>query len=378
MKHYDVIVLGLGGMGSAALCELARRGMKTIGIEQFDIGHDRGSSHGATRIIRKSYFEHSDYVPLLQRAYDLWGRLEKESGRHLFERTGLLIAGSPAGEVVQGIRRSAALHDLSVEDVDGNAFSRRFPGFVLPADMEATFEPDAGLLHVERCVNCHCEQAQRLGASVLLGQPVRRWSVQQESVIVETAHESFEAGCLIVCAGPWSARLLTDLGLVLEIRRKVVFWHHTSEAMYSTAGGCPVFAYDTPQGFFYGFPVIDDAGLKAALHTGGDVVADPDSVGRDVSADDRAPVEGFLAAYLTSVTPRAHLSAVCMYTMTPDEHFVIDVHPNFPQVAFACGFSGHGFKFAPVVASSLADLVTTGETAEPISFLSLSRFAQQG
>ena len=369
---YDCIVIGVGGMGSAALYHLAKRGLRVVGIEQFDIAHDRGSSHGQTRLLRKSYFEHPDYVPLLHRAYEMWAELEQASGTRLYRRTGLLLVGPPEGEVVSGVRRTAKQHQLDIEEVAATDFGDRFPGFVVGEHMAALFEPDAGYLEVENCVRAHVQVAEGCGARIATGQIVRQWQADARSVTVETDAETYTAAKLVICAGAWSAQVLAGLGLPLEVRRKVVMWFD-ADAIYNQARGCPVFCFDKGDDFFYGFPAIDEDGLKVALHSGGEVVEQPEQLDRELREADRREIEPFLAEHLPKVGPTLKRSSVCMYTMTPDEHFIIDRHPEHAHVAFAAGFSGHGFKFAPVAGSVLADLVIDGRTDEAVGFLSVSR-----
>lgn len=376
--YFDTIVLGLGGMGSAALWHLARRGHRVLGIEQFGIGHDRGSSHGATRIIRKAYFEHADYVPLLHRTYDLWSELEAASGKHLVFRTGLLLFGSPTGSVISGVKRAASLHQLDIDEVSLPNVRTRFPGFG-PADhMTALLEKDAGYLAVEACVRAQIEQAVAHGARVAANQAAREWSADSGGVVVRTDQDVHRAQSLVICAGAWTRDVLRDLGLPLEVRRKVTFWFEADRSVYDISAGCPTFCFDTPEGFFYGFPILGDEGMKVSEHTGGRVVDHPDALDRSVHDSDLGPVARFIQAYLPSVTTHVVKNSTCMYTMTPDEQFIVDLHPDHPNVVIAAGFSGHGFKFAPIIGSVAADLAERGGTNEPIDFLSVRRPAIRG
>ena len=375
MKRYDAIVIGLGAMGGAAVYHLARRGVRVLGLEQFDIAHDRGSSHGRTRIIRKAYFEHPDYLPLLHRIYDMWSELEAVSGTTLFHRVGLLVAGPPDGPVISGVKRASTEHRLPIEQLSMSEMQQRFPGFKGDEEMEALFEPDAGYLEPENCVRMLVEQALAHGAEAKCGQVVTDWNVWHGEVTVTTQDARYQADSLVICGGAWSSGLLTDLAIPLELRRKPVFWYAVNDPRYRGDEGCPVFGFDTPGGFFYGFPVLDEHGMKVVNHSGGEVVDDPNEVDRNMRPDDEAEVTTFLQRHLPHTAPKLHGHSVCMYTMTPDEHFVVDRHPQHPNVAFAAGFSGHGFKFAPVIGSALADLVINGTTDEPIGFLSARRSA---
>ncbi len=373
MAAYDAIVIGAGGMGSAACYHLSRRGLRVLAIEQHEIGHDRGSSHGQTRIFRRSYFEHTDYVPLLNRAGELWSKLEAESGRRLLQRVGLLLVGRPDGPVLPGVQRVAREHGLPIESLSIDELPRRFPGFAARPDQAALFEPDAGFLRVEECVQAHLELALRHGATILCGQLVREWSAGPGGVRVCTQEAEFTGGSLVIAGGAWSGRLLAGLGLPLEVRRKVQLWFATDNPAHEVLRGCPAFAFDLDEGFFYGLPAIEPGVIKVAEHTGGQPVADADTLDRELRPEDLRPVQRFNAAYLPGVRPLVQRYSVCMYTMTPDQHFIIDRHPEHARVVFAAGFSGHGYKFSPLVGSILADLVMNGRTSEPIAFLSLSR-----
>ena len=373
MQHFDVIVLGLGGVGSAALFHLAGRGAHALGIEQFAIAHDRGSSHGQTRMIRQAYFEHPDYVPLVQRAFDLWRELESEAGKTLYHEVGLVEVGHAGGEVIRGVRASARRHALPIENLSAAEVQRRFPGLRVPDDCEAVFESRAGYLLVERCVAAHARLAERRGATIHAGETVRAWRAEGTGVVVETDRDAYAADRLIVAAGAWSAELLADLGVPFEVRRKPLYWFRTTSDVYRADHGGPAFFYELPQGCYYSLPQIDDVGLKVAEHTGGRVVTDPRHVNRDVDADDLARVAAFVEAYLPDATTDCVDHAVCMYTMTPDEHFVVDFHPGCPQVAFAAGLSGHGFKFTCVLGESLADMALCGTAHRALRFLAVDR-----
>lgn len=368
MQSFDIIVLGLGGMGSAALYEAARRGMSALGIEQFSLAHDRGSSHGATRIIRRAYFEHPDYVPLVDRSFAMWEDLEKKSGRRLLTRHGLLLMGPPNGPIISGVRRAAHAHRMAIDELSRSEVQRRYAGFLPTADSVALLESDAGFLYVEECVRTYVEQAQDCGAVARFNTSVLNWEISPSGVSVATTEGSFRAKRLVVSAGPWSARFLSDLHLPLEVRRKVVLWLRPSSDVYDITHGCPIFGFDTSEGFFYGFPQIDSRGVKVGDHTGGDVVTSADQVARTLLPGDPDRILRFTREFMPGLTDEILGHSICLYTMTPDEHFIVDRHPRHPNVAFAAGFSGHGFKFAPVVGRTLIDLVDENATAAPIRF----------
>jgi sarcosine oxidase len=373
MQTYDRIVLGLGGAGSAALWQLARRGVRVLGLEQFTAAHDRGSSHGHTRIIRQAYFEHSMYVPLLLRAYELWGQIEHLVQKRLFCQVGLLEVGPPDGVVLPGIERSVAEHGLQLERFSSAELARRFSSFRIPPGMQAVFEPTAGFLFVEQCVAACLDLARREGAIIHWQTPVTGIDWGDADVVVHTATDSFRAGGLICCAGAWSPALLPQLP-PMRVLRKHLHWLAADPASWHVDAGCPVFFFEMPEGYFYGFPAVDSRGVKLAEHSGGEIVEDPAHLRRDLDECDLARVRAFAAKCLPTVAGPETDHAVCMYTMTPDEHFVVDVHPDHSRVVIAAGLSGHGFKFASVLGEILAQLSLDGGTSLPIDPLRMARF----
>lgn len=381
---YDVVVLGCGGVGSAALMHLARRGVRVLGIDRFAPAHDRGSSHGRTRMIRQAYFEHPDYVPLVLRAYELWAELEAATGKKLYEETGLLEIGPPAdrgGIVVPGVLASAEQHGLAVDRLTAAECARRFPGFRVPESMVGVFERKAGFLHVEECVRTHLEEAVRHGAELRTEEAVRSWRVQQGTgggshVVVETDRGRYEAARLVITAGAWAGELLRDLGITFEVRRKPQYWFRPQSDDYRRDRGAPAFLYETPAGCFYGFPVFGPEGLKCAEHSGGRVLTNPLENPTEIDFEDLARVRTFLAENLPGISPELNDHAPCMYTMSPDENFLVDRHPKHPEVVFAAGLSGHGFKFTSVLGEALADLALQGKSELPIEFLRVERLGR--
>lgn len=372
-RRYDVIVLGVGGFGSAACYHLAKRGVSVIGLEQFAIGHDRGSSHGDTRIIRLAYFEHPDYVPLLQRAYSLWDDLAEASGVELYRRTQLLLAGPHGGETIAGALRAAELHGLTVESLTAAEARRRYPGMNVPEDQAVVIEPEAGFLWVERCVQTHVALARQAGAELLEQCPVRAVRFESGRVRVDTESETYEAPRMVVTAGAWTGRLLADLGWPLTVVRKFVGWFATTSGAYHVDRGYPVFYCEQPTGAHYGIPSLDGQTIKVAEHLSGEPVSDPAKVDRDVRPDDLALLTPFVQTVLPQATTQLVRHSVCLYTHTPDHHFLVDRHPEWPQVTIAAGFSGHGFKFTSVLGEALAELCLDGATTLPIGFLSAKR-----
>lgn len=376
---FDVIVLGLGGFGSGAAFHLARRGVRVLGLDQFGAAHDQGSSHGETRIIRKAYFEHPDYVPLLLKAYDLWADLEAEAQRQLFWQCGLMLAGLPGSEAISGARLSASQHALTIENLSASAASKRWPGFRVPDSFDVVFEPDAGFLKVEDCVRTHLDRAAAHGATLRFDEPVVSWSSNGLEIRVRTATREFVAASLVITAGPWAASVMSDLKLPLQVLRKPVLWCEATSPTYNLDAPMPTFYFEMPNNnsasTFYGFPSLDEKLLKVAEHSGGEIVADPAQLDRQLREADVQPVADFLRACLPGIQPQPARHSVCMYTVTPDRHFVVDRHPEFSNVVIGCGFSGHGFKFTSVLGSAFADLATTGRTELPIQFLNLARFS---
>ncbi len=369
MATYDAIVIGLGGVGSATLWRLAKRGLRVLGIDRFSPPHTLGSSHGETRIIRQAYFEHPDYVPLLKRAYTLWDELERETGMHLFHRVGLLQVGRGDGVVVPGVRRSAREHNLTIEDYSASEARWRWPLFEIGDELEVVYEPSAGYLRVEAAVKACLAAAQQSGAEVRTDALVTRWDVGREDVQVRVGAEVIHGRRLIITAGPWASELLTGLNVVLEVRRKSLFWFATNNV---SAGQLPTYLFELPEGVFYGFPAIDGR-MKVGDHAGGTAVTDPLQVNRDIDPVEARAIEVFKHNHLPGAEElRNH--AVCLYTMSPDEHFILDNHPDDRRIAFAAGLSGHGYKFAPVLGEALADLALDGGSDLPIEFLGLNRF----
>ncbi len=378
MQTFDVIVLGVGGVGSAVLDQLARRGVRAVGIDRFAPGHAAGSSHGHTRIIRQAYFEHPDYVPLLLEAWRLWRELEARRREPLLLEVGLLELGPADGEVVPGVLRAAEAYGLPVEKLSGREIEARFPGFRAPQPLVGVFERQAGYLLVERAVIAQAAEAERHGVQLRIGETVLSWRTQGDAVVVQTDRDRYSAGRLIVAAGAWSAPLLEGLGINLNVVRKQVHWYRPTAGAYAAHHGSPTFLYELPQGVFYGFPDIDSRGVKVAEHTGGRAVSDPLLLDRELDPAECNRVTDFCRQYLPQLTADLLEHGVCMYTLTPDGHFIVDRHPEHPQVAFAAGLSGHGFKFVPVLGKLLVQLAIDGHATLPIEFLSCRRAALAG
>ena len=380
MDHYDVIVLGIGGIGSAVLDHLAQRGVRALGIDRFQPPHEHGSTHGHTRIIRQAYFEHPDYVPLLTESYRLWHDLELRADKKLYHEAGLIQIGPPEGVVVPGVLRAATQHGLSVESLSAGEIGARWPGIHAPDNLVGVFESRAGYLLVEDCVAAHLALAKAAGAHTLVDTTVLSWTASPNAVLVQTERGEFAADRLVITAGPWAVQLLDSLNVSLSVRRKALFWFATDSTQYGVGAGFPAFLLEMPPGselgegsVFYGFPRMDGRGIKIAEHSGGRTVEDPLTVDRAVDLKEQQRLRKVIATYLPGVSAEMTDHAVCLYTMSPDENFVVDVHPEHQNVAFAAGLSGHGFKFASVLGKALADLTVDGRTELPMSFLSLER-----
>lgn len=373
-ETFDVVVLGVGGMGAAVCQQLARNGARVLGLEQFSLVHDLGSSHGESRIIRQAYFEHPDYVPLLFRAYDHWRGLEQATGQTLFHQTGLILSGRTDGETIRGARLAATLHGLTLEQLAPEAAAHRWPAFRFPIDHDVVFEPAAGTLLVEACVQAHVDEARRHGAALRGNETVREWTSNGNTVVVRTDSQEYHARSLVITAGAWASRCVTDLGVSLRVLRKFVAWFPIHSGEYRVSQGIPTYYFEQPHGTFYGFPSLDSQTIKVAEHSGGQLATDPMFVDRERHPSDTERLNEFVATHLPGIHAEAVRHSVCLYTVSPDQHFVVDLHPHWSNVAVACGFSGHGFKFTPVIGEVLADLVQHGRTSLPIEFIGLSRF----
>lgn len=371
---HDVIVIGVGGMGSAAACHLARRGARVLALEQFDIPHDLGSSHGISRIIRLAYWEHRDYVPLVRRAYELWRELEIAAGERLLVVTGCVDAGDPTSPNIIGVREACRRFQLAHEELDSAALTAKFPGYRLPSDVVAILQPDGGFLLPERCVVAHVEAAQRAGADVRAREPVLGWDVQSDHVRVRTNRQTYAGARLVVTAGAWTTSIATHTLGLLTPERQVMLWSQPRVPEYFQVGAFPVFYIRVVEGGFYGFPIHGVPGMKIGKyhHRGG--IVDPDTMDRQAHLDDEEVLREGIRRYFPDADGPTMGMKTCLFTNTRDEHFIIDLLEHDPRVAIAAGFSGHGFKFCSVVGEILADLALDGGTRHDISLFSMNRF----
>lgn len=376
-RHYKAVVVGLGAMGSATLYHLALRGARALGLEQFAAGHARGSSHGDSRIIRETYFEHPLYVPLVRRAHELWRELERRSGESLMTITGGLMIGPPNGVVVSGTLRSAAEHGLPHSILSPLEVNERFPAFQLADSLVAVLDPRAGFLDPEACTRAHIMGALELGAEARFNDAVIDWTVNGDRVAVTTASGEYTADKLVLTAGAWNRRLLADLELPLVVERQSVFWldPETSTRDYDL-GRLPIYAYEYRAGnICYGFPRLP-RGVKASVMHDGATVADPDKVNRAVDAAEVNPLRAALRPVLPALAEApVRESDVCLFTNTPDHDFIVDFHPLLPQVLISSPCSGHGFKFSSAIGEIQADLLTAGKSAFDLSPFRIGRWA---
>jgi monomeric sarcosine oxidase len=361
-------------MGSFTAVELARRGLSVVGFDQFTPPHGRGSHSGASRIFRTAYVEGDGYVQLAQRAGELWDKASEQFGVKLLHRTGVLYMGHPDGTFIRSVQDSAGSNGLAIDTFSAREVHRRYPAFAIPDDHAGVFDPQAGWIDVDASIQSALTQAAALGVDCRLDRKVVAWESAGDHVRVQLENETVTAQSLIVTAGAWAEKMLRDLHLSLKVRRKVIAWFDSGEDEKFDADRIPVFAF--AENFTYGFPNMPGMGLKMAVHYGGVDLSDADSAVAAPDASDLDPIREIAARYMPGLASAPlRRATTCLYTLTSDEHFIVDLHPHYSNVVLAAGFSGHGFKFAPVIAIALADLVQHGQTSLPIGFLSLDRFA---
>lgn len=378
---FDVIVIGVGSMGSSTCYQLAKKGFKVLGLEQFDIPHEQGSHAGQSRIIRKAYGEDSDYVPLLKRAYENWKTLEGETGAQVYYKTGLVYFGGPKDPFLETVKTSSSKYGIPVNHLSAEACTKKYPQFRLPGDFQRLEEPDAGFLTPERSILLMVEQAMKRGAVIRSRERVLEWKRESGSVTVKTDKGTYTAGKLVITAGSWAGKMMPTLAPKFSVIRQVLAWVKPKNWDAFTLGKFPCWIIQDKSGEGYGFPILPvdkfggPLGLKVALHQGMSDIQDPDAVNRAIDKKS----EETLIAYVTQFLPEACESTItmktCLYTNTPDFNFIIDFVPDQGKdVVMAGGFSGHGFKFVSVIGEILADLALKGKTDLPIGFLSASRF----
>lgn len=373
--HADVIVLGAGTMGTAAAWALARRGVDVIAIDQFSHYNTMASHGGNTRIFRHCYFEGEKYVPWALEADRLFAGLQDRTGLELQIRVGCLDIGTEENGHARNAQAAAIAHDLPHEVLSAQAVNERFPAWNLPEDFEANFDPEGGVLKVENVFTAFRSEIEAAGGRIVENSRVQSWSASDEGVQVKTADATFTGKHLIVTAGAWAGKMLADLNLPVVPVRKPVIWYETDDVSFYRPEQFPPFVIDCDIDVYYGLPAVGQDSVKMGNHSDMDMI-DPDDFQHEFQPGDiTSAFSEFVTTMLNGAHPRALATSMCMYTMTPDEDFIIDRHPQYDNVSIAAGFSGHGFKFAPVVGEHLADL-TTSESAKAIPMFSISRFNQ--
>lgn len=372
---YDVIVVGAGSMGMAAGYFLSKSGKKTLLLDSFNPPHNNGSHHGETRIIRHAYAEGEQYVPFVLKAQELWNDLERETGKQLFIKTGVLNVGNKNSDFIQNTVSSADKYSLPLEIIDTIEVHKRWPGITLFNDFIGCFEPTSGVLKCEESIKAYQELATLNGATILTNTKVKEISIHDDKVTIKTDQKTFYSEALVISAGAWAKQLLSmlDLELPLSPVRKTFAWFNANEQIYGHKH-FPAFAFETLQGLYYGFPSIDGSGLKVGRHDGGDQI-NPDEAIRKFGAlaEDEGDLVQFLSHYIPDIG-QLEYGKTCMYTLTPDEKFIVDLHPKYSNVAIAAGFSGHGFKFSSVIGQTLSNLIISGKREKDISPFSINRF----
>ncbi len=381
-KQFDYIVIGVGSMGSSTCYHLAKSGVTVLGIEQFELAHEKGAHSGQSRIVRKAYFEHPDYIPLLERAYQNWREIEKVSGNKMYHETGIFY-GAPKGHVIIGnIRSAAAQYHIPLMDSKKGDQLEISALFEMPADYEWIYEPQAGFVETDKAILTYVDEAQKLGAEIHINEKVLGWEVNDEAVVVNTSKGTYTCKKVIVTAGPWSAKLMPTTNDQLTITRQTLMWikPNVDELFYTPGFPCWFMIDNNQPGAYYGFPITeikDDKnpiGFKFAYHYPGKET-DPDQVDREITEEDKEPLLNFIDKYMPKAKGQVLGVKTCLYSNSQDEHFVIDSLPETKgRVCFARGFSGHGFKFVSVIGEIMADLALNGKSDLPIEFLRANRF----
>lgn len=372
-RSADVIVAGLGAMGSATAFHLARRGARVLGLDRYTPPHSLGSTHGGTRVIRETAFEHPRYVALARRAYDCWREIEKATGAALLRITGVLFLGPAGGRLVSASRASGRSHGVECEDLTADEVRRRFPQFRSDAGMVGLLEPHAGVLAAERSIEACLEYARARGAELRLEEPLERWEASGDGVAVTTPKGRYTAGRLVIATGPWMQAVLEEVGVPVWVERVLMHWFAPAARPETLeAPPCPVSLWECPSDvLFAAFPLADGA-VKIAVHHHG-ARTSPEAVNRTVSAEEIAAASALIRRYIPDAAGAHARSAVCLYTNTPDGDFVLDFHPKHPEVVLASPCSGIGFKFSSVIGEILADLATEGRSRLDLSPFRIGR-----
>lgn len=379
-RAYDVIVVGVGGMGSATVYNLARRGSKVLGLEKFDIPHELGSSHGFSRIIRLAYWENEKYVPLVRRAYELWRELENRIGERLLFITWGIDAGLKNSKTFDGALSSCIKHHIPHEVLNAATLANRFPAYRLPSEMVGVYQPDAGFLLPERCIVGFVMAAQSLGAEVHARERVLAWQADSEGVEVTTDRRTYRASKMVITAGPWAGTVVPALKGLLVAERQVLIWTQPLRPEYFRLGAFPVFNLESDEGRFYGFPVYGVPGFKLGKYNHRCEQVHPDRMDRECYPEDEEVLRDAIRRYFPDADGPTMAMKPCIFTNTEDGNFILDFHPEFSRVAVAAGFSGHGFKFCSVVGQIMTELILDGksELNEDMFRMRQSRFDNVG
>lgn len=380
-NQFDLIIVGVGSMGAATAYYLSKQGLKVLGIEQFDIVHERGSHGGQSRIIRKAYFEHPDYVPLMHKAYENWKQIESESNTKLYTETGIVYFGKEFDPLIAGAQQSAALYELNVKRYNANDAREKFPAFKIPDDFIALAEPEAGFIIPDKTIKVYAAQAQKNGAIFLTNTKVKEWKQHKDVIEITTNQDTYTSNKLVITAGAWTKKIVPVLKPDIQVTQQVVAWVKPKNIDKFKLGSFPCWLIQDPKkGSFYGFPILPSStygqpeGLKIAHHFPGEPV-DPDRPDNAINTERIEDIKFMLQKYFDEAEAEIVELKTCLYASTTDEDFIIDFLPDSnKKVVIACGFSGHGFKFAPVVGEILADMSIKGNTDLPINFLKLDRF----
>lgn len=359
---WDAIVIGVGGMGSAAAYHLAARGCKVLALEQYTIPHELGSSHGFNRIIRLAYAEGPKYVPMLQRAYGLWRDLEQRFKEQLLFVTGGIDAGPEHSGLVRGTLNSCRQYDLKCEVLTPAQLLNRFPGFHLPNTLVAVWQPESGFVLAERSIVAHVLLAAAHGAEIHEHETVLDWEVRSKEVIVRTDRDSYCAKKMVITAGPWAAQVVERLRGTVKPERQVLIWVEPKRPELFQMGAFPVFYMQDEVDKFYGFPVYGIPGFKIGKYNHLKEQVDPNTMDRKCHSKDEEVLREAIRKYFPDADGPTIDMKTCIFSNTEDEDFILDLHPDFPEVAIAAGFSGHGYKFCPVVGEIMADLALQGES----------------
>lgn len=371
---FDVIVIGVGGIGSASVFHLAKEGVDVLGLEQYDIPHTMGSSHGGTRMIRLSYFNEERYVPLLRRAYDLWDELSTISGEKLRYKTGSLDIGKPDGEVVRGAKNACSTHNLEHTILSGDELNEAYPGFEVPSEYEAVYQDDGGFLDPEACTIAHVDAAHEVGGEVRARERVTDWSANKREVEVETTKRVYTAEKLVITTGAWAYKSTDIFGEELQPEPRTMGWFQPKKPEQYTPDLFPVYHIESNNERIYGFPRYDQPGVKIGRYGHPQGTVDPDTLDRTPTAGEEETLRSLLEEFMPDASGPTMGLQRCLITNTIDDDFIIDNHPDYENVIFGVGFSGHGFKLASAIGELISELSLDGQTKHDIDMFSIDRF----